>query len=41
VIKSWLAERARMQPETDAFFVSQRHGPLSRKTAWLAIRQYG
>src|SRR3989441_4434451 len=23
-IKSWMAERARMQPETDAFFISER-----------------
>jgi len=30
-----------MQPETDAFFVSERRGPLSRKIAWLAIRPYG
>jgi type 1 fimbriae regulatory protein FimB len=41
VIKTWLAERARMKPETDAFFIRERHGPLSRKTAWLAIRTYG
>jgi type 1 fimbriae regulatory protein FimB len=41
VIKAWLAERARMKPETDAFFLSERRGPLSRKTAWLAIRTYG
>ena len=41
VIKAWLAERARMKPETDAFFISERHSPLSRKTAWLAIRTYG
>jgi type 1 fimbriae regulatory protein FimB len=41
VIKTWLAERARMKPETDAFFISERRGPLSRKTAWLAIRTYG
>jgi type 1 fimbriae regulatory protein FimB len=41
VIKTWLAERARMKPETDAFFISERRGPLSRKTAWLAIREYG
>jgi type 1 fimbriae regulatory protein FimB len=41
VIKAWLAERARMKPETDAFFISERRGPLSRKTAWLAIRTYG
>jgi type 1 fimbriae regulatory protein FimB len=32
-IKAWLAERARMQPETDAFFLSERQRPLSRKTA--------
>jgi type 1 fimbriae regulatory protein FimB len=30
-----------MNPETDAFFVSERRGPLNRKTAWLAIRNYG
>ena len=41
VIKAWLAERARMKPETDAFFISERRGALSRKTAWLAIRTYG
>ena len=40
-IKAWLAERMRMKPETDAFFVSERRGPLSRKTAWLAIHAYG
>ena len=40
-IKAWLAIRARMKPETDAFFVTERRGPLSRKTAWLAIRDYG
>ena len=40
-IKAWLADRARMQPETDAFFISERRGPLSRKTAWLMIRDYG
>ena len=41
VIKAWLAERARMKPETDAFFISERRGPLSRKTAWVMIRDYG
>jgi type 1 fimbriae regulatory protein FimB len=41
VIKIWLTERARMKPETDAFFVSERRGPLSRKTAWVMIRDYG
>ena len=40
-IKTWLAIRAKMKPETDAFFVSERRGPLNRKTAWLAIRKYG
>ncbi len=40
-VKAWLAERAKMQPETDAFFISERRSPLSRKTAWLAIRTYG
>jgi type 1 fimbriae regulatory protein FimB len=30
-----------MQPETDAFFVSERRGPMNRKTAWLARRTYG
>ncbi len=41
IIKTWLKERAKMQPETDAFFVSERRGPMNRKTAWLAIRNYG
>ena len=41
VIKTWLTEGARMKPETDAFFISERRRPLSRKTAWLAIRTYG
>lgn len=41
MIKTWLAERAKMKPETDAFFISERRSPLSRKTAWLAIREYG
>ena len=40
-IKAWLADRARMKPETDAFFISERRRPLSRKTAWLMIRDYG
>ena len=30
-----------MKPETDAFFISERRRPLSRKTAGLAIRTYG
>ena len=40
-IKAWLKERQAMQPATDAFFVSERRGPLSRKTAWLAVRKCG
>ena len=40
-IKAWLAARAKMKPRTDAFFISERRAPLSRKTAWLAIRSYG
>jgi integrase len=34
-IKTWLVARAKMKPATDAFFVSERRGPLSRKTAWV------
>lgn len=40
-IKAWLAVRTKMKLETDAFFVSNRREALSRKTAWLAIRNYG
>ena len=40
-IKTWLAERKRLKPENSAFFVSNRLSPLSRKTAWAAIRAYG
>ena len=40
-IKMWLAVRAKMEPDTDAFFVTERRGPLSRKTAWVMIRDYG
>jgi len=40
-IKSWLAIRTKMKAETDAFFISERRKPLSRVTAWLAIRDYG
>ncbi len=41
VIKAWLKERARMKPEGDISFISERRLPLNRKTAWLAIRSYG
>lgn len=40
-IKAWLADRTKMKPDTDSFFVSERRGPLSRKTAWVAIKRYG
>ena len=40
-IKLWLADRAKMKPDTDAFFISERRAPLSRMTAWLIIRSYG
>src|SRR2546430_444075 len=35
------SQRAKMQPEGDAFFLSERRRPLSRKTVWLMIRDYG
>jgi len=41
VIEAWLRERARMQPQTDAFFLSERRKALSRKTAWLLLRRCG
>ena len=40
-IKAWLVERKKLEPEGDSFFVSERRSPLSRKTAWVAIRAYG
>jgi type 1 fimbriae regulatory protein FimB len=40
-IKTWLVARAKMRPGTDAFFVSERRRPLSRKTAWVMIRHAG
>src|SRR3989454_12848598 len=30
-----------MKPATDAFFISERRGPLSRKTVWFMIGRYG
>lgn len=38
--KTWLAICGKIEPRTDAFFVSERRGPLSRKTARLEIRNY-
>jgi len=40
-MRAWLAVREKMKPETKALFVSERRGPLSRKTAWRTIRRYG
>lgn len=40
-IKAWLKERAKVETQTDALFVSERRGPMNRKTAWLAIRTCG
>lgn len=40
-IKAWLTVRKKMKPEADAFFISERRAPLSRKTAWVLIRHYG
>ena len=40
-IKAWLVERKQLSPQGDAFFVSERRTPLNRKTAWVAIRDYG
>ena len=41
VIKAWLAERNRMAPAVDAFFVSERRTALNRRSAWVAVRRYG
>jgi type 1 fimbriae regulatory protein FimB len=41
VLKAWLTERQRMRPDGKALFVSERRQPLSRKTAWVIIRDYG
>lgn len=40
-LSAWFTERERMKPETKALFISERRGPLSRKTAWRFIREYG
>jgi len=33
--------REKIPLETKTLFVSERRGPLSRKTAWRTIRRYG
>jgi type 1 fimbriae regulatory protein FimB len=36
-IKAWLKEREQMKPKTDAFFISERRGPLNRsRVRWRA-----
>ena len=40
-IKAWLKERTRMQPVSERFFISERRGPLNRRTVWAALRRYG
>jgi type 1 fimbriae regulatory protein FimB len=40
-LKAWLIERARMKPQGKVLFISERRQPLSRKTAWVIIRDYG
>ena len=40
-IKAWMVERKSMKTAGDAFFISERRRPMNRKTAWLAIRNYG
>ena len=40
-VKSWLSVRAKMKPPSEAFFISERRLPLSRKTVWVALRRYG
>jgi type 1 fimbriae regulatory protein FimB len=41
VLKAWLAERARMKPESKTLFISERRTALSRQMAWVMIRNYG
>ncbi|HSA48378.1 MAG TPA: tyrosine-type recombinase/integrase [Candidatus Competibacteraceae bacterium] len=41
LIKAWLKERAAMNPPGESFLISERRGPLNRKTIWAAIRRYG
>ena len=40
-IKAWLIERAKMKLDADAFFISERRLPLSRKRVWRAVQRYG
>ena len=40
-VETYLTEHAKMQLQTDPFFVSEWRGPLRRKTACAMIRHYG
>ena len=40
-IKAWQTQRAKINPDTAAFFISERGRPLSRKRIWDAARSYG
>jgi site-specific recombinase XerD len=40
-IKAWLVKRHQMNPDSNAFFVSERRNPMNRRTVWDAIRRYG
>ena len=41
VIRAWLKVRARLAPPGRHFFVSERRGPLNRRTVWGLVRRYG
>ena len=40
-LKAWLVVRARMAPDGDALFVSNRRTPINRRTVWVMLRGYG
>jgi type 1 fimbriae regulatory protein FimB len=40
-VKAWLTQRTKMKPDADAFFISERRLPLSRKRVWRAVQRYG
>lgn len=41
LLRVWLKVRATMNPETNALFISERRGVLSRKTVWALVKRYG
>jgi integrase len=38
-LRNWLAIRAKLNPETDYLFISERRGPLHRATVWALIQK--